>query len=145
MYTEIGKVSEATVAELLSIIPEIKWQLCERELTEVHQMAGCMDLVKGIPALTESWPLDMWEQAIFLRLRPGDHLFNHVDSGWGVTIPIETNADAVSLSSLEETGVQTECRLEVGRAYLTNRSRWHEAFNNGASDRTHFILIMKEL
>ena len=145
MYTEIGKVSEATVAELLFIIPEIKWQLCERELTEVHQMAACMEWAKEIPELIERWPIETWEQSIFLRLRPGDHLFNHVDSGWGVTIPIETNDAAVSLSSLEEKDVQTECRLEVGMAYLTNRSRWHEAFNNGASDRTHFILIMKGL
>jgi len=144
MYTEIGEVSEATVAALMAIIPEVKWQLCEREATEVHQMAPCMEWAKEIPELTERWPLETWKQTIFLQLRPGDHLFNHADSGWGVTIPLETNDVAVSYSSKEEEGTQSEHRLEVGKAYLTDRSLWHEAFNDGSTSRTHFILILKE-
>ena len=152
MYTEIGEVSEATIADLLTILPIIpKWQLFEGKPGQVNQMAACMEWAKEIPELAERWPIETWEQSIFLRLRPGDHLFNHVDSvapkfsdRWGITIPMETNDLAVSFSSETEDGPQCEHRLEVGKAYLSDRARWHEAFNEGLTDRTNFVLILKE-
>jgi len=142
MYTEVGEVSEDTIARLREILPEINWQLCEREPGEVHQMAECTGKVL-IHEITDRWPLHTWRMAIFLRLRPGDHLFRHADdNGDGIHIPVETNDESISLTY--PNGVKTEYHLEVGKAYHAERSIEHEAYNTGITNRTHLILIMRK-
>lgn len=147
MYWDIGRVSDDTIAELATMLPEIKWRIYNDPGTS-HRMAGCMDLVKEIAELIVRWPLDMWEQATVIRLEPGGNLYAHHDEGWGITIPIETNDVAVSFSYRNKEAYLAKIRqtyhLEVGYAYLTDRSYWHEAYNEGSSNRTNLVLITKE-
>jgi len=145
MYTEIGEVSEDTIARLKALLPDHDWQLCERLTGEVHQMSHrpVTDQVNDIPELTERWQFDTWRMAIFMRLRPGDHLYRHADdNGDGIHIPVETNEQTLSLAYPNK--VRTEYHLEVGKAYHAERSIDHEAYNTGATNRTHLILIMKK-
>ena len=138
MYQDIGQISDDTIAELAALLPEIKWRIYNDPGT-LHLMAGCMDLVKEIPALTE-WP---WEQATLVRIEPGGNLYAHQDDGWGITIPIETNDVAVSYSYEKACDKRETHHLKVGRAYLTDRSYWHEATNEGPTNRTNLVLITK--
>jgi len=140
MYTEIGSISDETVEALLALLPETKWQVFEGRPGQVHQMSavGCVEEARQIPELIDRWPGE-WKQAIFIKLKPGDHLFRHADTGYGYHIPIQTSPEALSLS-FDDNGERTEHHLEVGKIYHTDRSIEHESFNAGTSDRTHFLL-----
>jgi hypothetical protein len=141
MYTEIGQVSEATIAELKTILDEVaRWEHHISKVTD-HQAAVCIEQCKTVAGLVDLWPVDTWSSMTFLRLGPGGKLYRHADDGFGFHIPVETNPAAVSLSF--ENGARAEQHLEVGKLYHVDRSIEHESFNDGETDRTHLIILLK--
>ena len=145
MYTEIGQISEATIAALRDILLEITWwKRWEHHVSHItdHQASICTEQCQAIEELVELWPVDNWHCLSFLRLGPGGKLYRHHDDGFGYHIPVETNEDAVSLSY--ENGVKKEQHLEVGKLYYVDRSIEHESLNNGSTDRTNLIVLLKE-
>ncbi len=141
MYKEIGKISKITIEDLKKCLKDAPWEIHINDVTD-HHAFGCMELVKGVKGIVDRWPIDTWEQIIFLRLPPGGKLYRHHDEGFGYHIPVETNKSCLSLSYVN--GTKTEDRLELGTIYLTDRSVEHESFNNGKTDRTHLIVMLKE-
>ena len=141
MYTEIGKVSEATIAELKTILTEISWEEHISEVTD-HHAASCIDQVKSVAGIVEQWPVDTWAALTFLRLTPGGKLYRHHDDGFGYHVPVETNPAVVSLSF--ENGVRKAHHLEVGKIYSVDRSIEHESFNDGDTNRTHLIILLRD-
>jgi len=141
MYSEIGQVSETTVSELRTILSRATW---EEHISDVtcHQASICKKEVQDVDEIVERWPVNTWDQLLFLRLKSGGKLYRHADNGYGFHIPVETNDDVVSLSY--ENGCCKEYHLEVGKIYHTDRSIEHESFNKGDTDRTHLIVILKE-
>jgi len=142
MYTEIGEVSETTIAELKTILDGVpRWEEHISDVTD-HQAAICLEPCKAVAGLTEFWPADTWQQLLFLRLGPGGKLYRHADDGFGFHIPVETNDGAVSVTY--PNGNRYEQHLEVGNIYSVDRSIEHESFNDGDSNRTHLIILLKE-
>ncbi len=141
MYTEVGKISKTTIEDLKKCLIDAPWEIHVSDVTE-HHAFGCMDRVKKVKGIVDRWPIDNWEQIIFLRLPAGGKLYRHADEGFGYHIPIETNKDCVSLSYAN--GIKKEEHLGLGKIYLTDRSIEHESSNNGKTDRTHMIVMLKE-
>ena len=141
MYEEIGRVSEATVLQLKSILDDVKWECHASDVTK-HEAAICKEQVKAVDEITTIWPVDSWKQLIFLRLVPKGKLYRHHDEGFGFHIPIETNAEAVSLTYPD--GIRQAQHLETGKIYRIDRSIEHESFNAGETDRTHLIVMLEE-
>ena len=140
MYKEIGQVSESTIAELKTIFDEVRWEEHISEITD-HKAAGCIDECKAVPGLAEQWPVDTWYSMTLLRLPPRGKLYRHADDGFGFQIPVETNDGAVSVTY--PNGNRYEQHLEVGKIYRVDRSIEHESFNDGDTNRTHLIIILK--
>jgi hypothetical protein len=142
MYTEIGHVSDATVAALQGIVDAVpRWETHESETTS-HQASPCTEQVQAVTELVRQWPIDTWQGMSFMRLRPGGNLYRHADVGFGYHIPVETNVDAVSVTYPD--GVESRQHLEVGKLYHVDRSIEHESFNDGDSNRTHLIVLLKD-
>jgi hypothetical protein len=144
MYTETGKVSKTVIADLQKLLDSKEWRW-EKHITggTNHHAVGCMEESKSVKGLAKLWPIDNWEQIVFMRLPPGNgKLYRHSDEGFGYTIPIETNEDCVSLSY--ENDAETKHHLEVGKLYFTDRSIEHESFNTGKTNRTHLLVMLKE-
>ena len=129
MYDLVGVLSEETLAELQGMLPQAKWETHISEVTS-HQAAPC-----EVPR--ELKPLG--ERASFLRLRAGDNLYRHHDTGFGYNIPIETNDQCLSLSYKDG---RLEQHLEVGKIYHCDRSIEHESLNNGKTNRTHLVIMI---
>jgi len=140
MYTEIGSVSAETLSALKALLPQMKWQTFGRDEMFIQMSGGCVELAQEIPELSGRFT-EEWKQASFIKLRPGDHLLRHADTGYGYHIPIETSPEALSLSYVD--GERIEHHLDVGKIYHTDRSIEHESFNAGSIDRTHFLLELK--
>ena len=140
MYQEIGKVSEATISDLRGILNAATWEEHISDVTD-HQAAPCTEQVQAVDEIAGIWPIDTWHHMLFLKLRPGGKLYRHADDGFGFLIPVETNEDAVSLSY--QNGARHEHHLEIGRIYHVDRSIEHESFNNGETNRTHLIVLLK--
>jgi len=141
MYREIGEVSETTISELLSVISDVKWECHINDVTD-HQAGICKEQLQSVDEIVDRWPIDTWHQMLFLRLGPGGKLYRHHDDGNGFHIPVETNDGAVSL--MYPNGGKTVQHLDVGKIYSVDRSIEHESFNNGDTDRTHLIVLLKE-
>jgi len=142
MYTEIGEVSAVTMSQLKGILDAVsKWETHVSDKTS-HQAAICKEQAEDVDEIVARWPVDSWQQLLFLRLRPGGKLYRHHDNGFGFHIPVETNKDVVSLSF--ENGIRKEHHLQVGKIYHTDRSIEHQSFNNGKTSRTHLIVLLKE-
>jgi len=144
MYTEIGQVSEATVADLRNILLEVTWwKRWEQHISDItnHHAFSCVEQIKKVKGIIAQWPVSTFNKATFLRLPPGGKLYRHHDEGIGYTIPIETNIDCVSMSY--EDGTKKESHLDVGKIYYTNRAIEHESVNNGKTNRTHLIVMLK--
>ncbi len=149
MYTETDEISKAAVAELRGMLEGLRWETHGEPGDEwtSHQAAAFTEQLQQVDEITDRWPIATWKAATVMRLRPGCKLYAHADEGWGVTIPVETNEAAVSFSyerSRPPYGIRSEHRLEVGKAYLADRSMRHEAFNDGATNRTYLVLMLKE-
>jgi len=140
MYQEIGQVSETTIAELKTILDEVRWEEHISDVTD-HKAAGCLEQCKTVPGLVDQWPVDAWYSMTLLRLSSGGKLYRHADEGFGFQIPIETNDGAVSVTY--PNGNRCEQHLEAGNIYSVDRSIEHESFNDGETDRTHLIIILK--
>ena len=142
MYQEIGQISDATIFALQEIVDEVPhWEHHVSDITD-HQAAPCTEQCQAIEELRALWPVDSWDQLSFMRLGPAGKLYRHHDNGFGFHIPIETNGDCISLSY--ENGVTKEQHLEVGKLYHVDRSIAHESRNDGDTDRTHLIVLLKE-
>ncbi len=144
MYQEIGQVSAATVTELRQLVLEMDWwKRWEHHISDItdHQASNCTEQCQTLEELVALWPVDSWHCLSFLRLRPEGKLYRHHDDGFGFHIPVETNKHAVSISY--ENGLRKEQHLEVGKLYHVDRSIEHESFNDGATDRTHLIVLLK--
>ena len=142
MYTEIGQVSAATVTELQNILFEVtRWERHISDITD-HQASICTEQCEALEDLVELWPIDSWHCLSFLRLGPGGKLYRHHDDGFGYHIPVETNNNAISMSY--ENGLRKEQHLQVGKLYHVDRSIEHESLNDGDTDRTHLIVLLKE-
>jgi len=139
MYKEIGQVSKTTVNQLIRLLLNAQWECHISDITD-HHAASCVEQVKKIKGLISHWQADTINKATLLRLPPGGKLYRHHDTGIGYTIPIETNEHCVSLSY---NGTKKESHLEVGKIYYTNRAIEHESFNNGETNRTHLIVMLK--
>ncbi len=145
MYTEVGTVSQSTISELRNILLEMTWwKRWEHHVSEVtdHQAAPCDEPLIAVSEIADRWPVDTWRNLSFLRLKPEGKLYRHHDDGFGFLVPVETNEHCISLSY--ENGVRKEQHLEVGKIYSVDRSIEHESFNNGETDRTHLIVLIKE-
>ncbi len=140
MYTEIGQVSEVTVSELRDMLGSIRWEVVISKVTH-HQAAPCGEQLKTVREIVDRWSIDTWNVPIFLRLGPGGNLYRHSDEGFGYHVPVETNERAVSV--IYANGIKKEQHLEVGKVYSIDRSIEHESFNNGETDRTHLIMLLK--
>ncbi|MCZ6775263.1 MAG: aspartyl/asparaginyl beta-hydroxylase domain-containing protein [Ignavibacteria bacterium] len=140
MYEEIGQVSEATISQLRTILSESTWEEHISDVTD-HQAAPCNVQVQAVDEIVVRWPVDTWHQLLLLRLKPGGKLYRHADEGYGFHIPVETNRRAVC--STYENDFAVDQNLQVGKIYRVDRSIEHEAFNNGRTDRTHLIVILK--
>jgi len=141
MYKEIGQLSEATVLQLREFLDDAPWQVSVSDVTD-HRAFSCMEQVKDVDEIVALWPIDTWDQLIFLRLPPGGKLYRHHDKGFGFHIPVETNKQCESLSY--ENNIRKVNHLEVGKIYHTDRSIEHESLNNGDTDRTHLIVMLKD-
>jgi hypothetical protein len=145
MYTEIGEVSEATVEALKAAMPHLKWQDCVSDVT-CHRMAGSVEHAMEVPELVERWPVENWVQASWLTIEPGGNLFRHYDEGFAIAIPLELNSK-VRVSSfatrVEPHGERFDYSLEVGKAYDVDRRLPHESVNDGDTNRTVFMLMLK--
>ncbi len=144
MYKESRRISKATIAELKKLLASKEWRW-EQHINDVtnHRAVACMEEIKGIKCIVKIWPIDTWEQIVWMRLPAvSGKLYRHHDEGFGYTIPIETNNDCVSLSYRDDT--KKEDHLEVGKVYFTDRSIEHESFNRGKTDRTHLLVMLKE-
>jgi len=141
MYQEIGQVSQVTISELRNMLDELKWEEHISDKT-FHQAAICKEQVEDVNEIVARWPIDTWHQLLFMRLKPGGKLYRHADDGWGYHIPVESNVGA--MSSTFKDSIEVKQHLEVGKIYSVDRSIEHESFNNGDTDRTHLIVILKE-
>jgi len=142
MYAEIGQISAATVTDLRNILLAVeRWEHHVSDITD-HQASICTEQCQAIEELVALWPVDSWHCLSFLRLGPGGKLYRHHDDGFGFHIPVETNNQAMSISY--ENGVRKEQHLEVGKLYHVDRSLEHESLNDGVTDRTHLIVLLKE-
>lgn len=140
MYQEVGQVTPVTISELRSILSNVKWEVHVSDVTS-HQAAICIEQVKDVDGIVALWPINTWQQLLFLRLGPGGKLYRHHDDGYGFHIPVETNEHAAC--STFEDGVEVNQHLEVGKIYGVDRSIEHESFNKGNTDRTHLIILLK--
>ncbi len=141
MYNEIADISAVTIAQLKGIVIEVPWEVHVSDVT-AHEAAPCDHPLQSVPEIVDRWPIDTWQNLSFLRLRPGGKLYRHADSGFGFHIPVETNDDAVSLTYPD--GIEMRQHLEVGKLYRVERSIEHESFNDGNTDRTHLIVLLKD-
>jgi len=141
MYTEIGQVSAATVTELLALLEDLRWEHHVSDVTN-HEAAGCMEQLQAVEEIVRLWPVESWQQLLFLRLGPGGKLHRHADEGFGFHIPVESNSEVISVCY--DDGVRNEYLLEVGKVYHVDRSIEHESFNDGDTNRTHLIIVLKE-
>jgi len=154
MYKQTGEISASLISKLKSMAEQVRWEHHVSDITD-HYAADCTELVKSMKALKIVEP---YRAATLMRLAPGGKLYRHADTGFGLTIPIETNDDVVNYSyhpvpgnMPELTGPTTalgqvdkkEHRLKVGKIYHTDRSVEHEAFNNGETDRVFLIALLK--
>jgi len=140
MYNEIGQVSKTTVNQLKKLLKNVQWEKHISDITD-HHASSCAEQIKKIKGITDIWPADTFDKATFLRLPPGGNVYRHCDTGVGYTIPIETNGDCVSMSYEQDKKKQTH--LNVGKIYYTDRSVEHESVNNGKTNRTHLLVILK--
>ena len=141
MYEAIGEVTAATVSELKDFLSDAKWEEHISDATH-HHAANGTELVKSVDGITSIWPVTSWKALTFFRLVPGGKLYRHHDSGYGFHIPVETNNDCISMTYGND--VRKEQHLEVGTIYRIDRSLDHESFNNGETNRTHLIVMLKE-
>ncbi len=140
MYVEIGKVSDATISQLKNMVDNATWEHHVSDVTD-HQAAVCKKQVQAVDEITARWPVDTWQQLLFLRLRPNGKLYRHADEGFGFNIPVETNDYSVSLTY--PSGISKAQHLEVGTIYRVDRSIEHESYNTGETDRTHLIVLLQ--
>jgi len=141
MYEEIGQVSKTTVVQLKKLLDSSPWEIHVSDATE-HHAFSCLYSIRRVKEIVAKWPIDTWEGMTFLRLPPKGKLYRHHDEGYGYHIPVETNEDAITMTY--KNGAQNKQHLEVGKIYKIDRSLEHESFNNGDSDRTHLIVLLKE-
>ena len=142
MYEEIGAVSEQTISQLRDILDgDLRWESHISDITN-HQAVACLTEMKTVEGITDRWPIDTWDGLTLMRLPPGGKLYRHRDEGYGYHIPIETNWQCVC--STYENGLPLHQHLDVGKLYRVDRSIEHEAFNNGKSNRTHLIVLLRE-
>lgn len=141
MYTEIGEISKQTVGELLSILPNLKWEIHVSDETD-HHAANGTQVCRSVQGLADLWPLETWVQLTFIRLPPHGKLHRHTDWGYGWMLPLETNDDVVSVSYRD--GIRRDQHLEVGKVYHCDRTLSHESFNDGDTNRTHLVVVTEE-
>jgi hypothetical protein len=93
MYKETGKISKTVIADVKKLLDGKDWRW-EKHITggTNHHAIGCMEEMKSVKGLAKLWPIENWEQIVFMRLPAHTgKLYRHYDEGFGYTIPIETN------------------------------------------------------
>ena len=141
MYTEVGTISEDTLAALQALLADVaRWTVQDSESNSYQQTNT--DQAMAIPEIAERWPAVV--NATFIRLQPGDHLYRHPGHNHArYNIPVETNEQAESWTFDDDGITSWKQHLELGKVYSLPKLD-HESFNRGATTRTHLILIMEK-
>ncbi len=131
MYTEIGKVTKASIENYKVVLKDAIWKHITAKGHDYKIWFYTGD-IKEFPEYTA---------AFFLQVPSGGAVTKHVDNSTrnkSYCIPIETNPSAYTVS-----GSNTYNYLEVGKLYEVDKTIEHRSANDGDTDRTHLLIEIK--
>lgn len=144
-YAKVGEVGEPFLSRAIAIAGNVKWTPHKGENTNYDTSFDGQEAFKREPELNERWAVDIWKSAFLLRLEPGGWIHKHSDRGnlWSTYhIVLLTNDDCIN--TIWQGTLQHDFRLKAGGIYRVDRTNPHESVNNGATERIHLLMEVRD-